>query len=152
MQKLDKQLLNTLQTNYIMAKALYETTKGIAYEIQKRILEEHEFYESPDKSAIPKRIYDPDKTWLMDQEEDFQEYLDLTYQEYLQAGIADPRGRDYRPEAEEEELFRNAEYELLDYAIQIIPDSHVSKETLYKAMNSTKHRETMLNLILSLKL
>lgn len=45
MQKLDKQLLNTLQTNYIMAKALYETTKGIAYEIQKRILEEHEFYE-----------------------------------------------------------------------------------------------------------
>lgn len=152
MQELDKQLLNTLQTNYIMAKALYETTKGIAYEIQKRILEEHEFYESPDKGAIPKRIYDPDKTWLMDQEEDFKEYLDLTYQEYLQAGIADPRGRDYLPEAEEKELFLQAEKELLDYAIQIIPDSHVSKETLHKAMNIPKHRETMLNLILSLKL
>lgn len=147
---IDRDLLRTLKNNYYMAKALYETTKELSHEIQQKVLEENAFYDATDESGVPKRIYDPDRSWLMDQDEDFLRYLDLCYERYLEAGIADERGRDYLPEAESKDLYNQAETALLHYALDIIP--HEQGTVLLKVITVTKYREIMLDYILRLEL
>lgn len=156
----DKGLLAKLKKNYFVAKALYETTKEMAEEIQRKILEENEFYETPDIAEImvkrrgsgkPERILNPDHTYMMDLDTDFQKYLDLCYAEYLKVGIADPRGRDYIPEAEEEDLYYDTMKQLVDYGIDIIPDRMEEKETLRKAVQNIKWRDKVLDLVLRLE-
>ena len=44
----DKALLGKMKSNYFNAKALYETIKANAEEIQKKVLAENEFYETED--------------------------------------------------------------------------------------------------------
>ena len=78
-------------------------------------------------------------------------YLDLAYSEYVKSGIADPRWKDYIPEAEEKALYHEAEQQLIDYAIEIIPDFLNEKETLKKYSQVTKYREQILNIILMLE-
>ena len=39
----------------------------------------------------PKRILDPDLTYLMDLEKELPRFIDLCYPEYVKAGIADSR-------------------------------------------------------------
>ena len=147
---IDRDLLRTLKNNYYMAKALYETTKELSHEIQQKVLEENAFYDATDESGVPKRIYDPDRSWLMDQDVDFLRYLDLCYERYLEAGIADERGRDYLPEAESKDLYNQAETVLLHYALDIIP--HEQGTVLLKVITVTKYREIMLDYILRLEL
>lgn len=156
----DKELLAKLKNNYFMAKALYETIKEQAEDIQRKILAEHEFYEAEDIAKMlekrggdgkPKRILEPSNTYMMDMETDFQTYLDLIYTEYLKAGIADKRGRDYIPEAESKDLYYEAMKQLVDYGIDIIPDEMSEKETLRKAVQMIKYRDKVLDLVLMLE-
>ena len=155
----NRTFLRKLKENYFMSKALYETVKEQAEEIGKKILLEYEFYESEEVAkmkksrgydGIPKRILKPFDTFLIS-EEDFDRYLDLVYPEYVKAGIADPRGKGYIPEAEEKALYHEAEQQLIDYAIEIIPDFLKEKETLKKYSQVTKYREKILDIILMLE-
>lgn len=119
----NKELLRKLKENYFTSKALYKVTKEQAEEIDRKILLEYEFYES-------KEIAEKKKS---------------------RGGIADPRGKDYIPEAEEKALYHEAEQQLIDYAIDIIPDFLNEKETLKKYSQVTKYREQILNIILMLE-
>jgi len=147
---IDRDLLRTLQNNYYMAKAMYETIKGLSHEIRQKVLEENAFYEAPDESGVPKRIYDPDRSWLMDQDADFLRYLDLCYKRYIEAGIANERGKEYLPEAESKDLCTQAETALLHYALSIVP--HKQGAVLLNVINDMKYREIMLDYILRLEL
>lgn len=156
----DAKLLRKLKEDYFTAKAIYEVKKELAEVIQRRVLEEHAFYETDEiaqmrkkrgSSETPKRILNPFDTYLMDQEKDFQKYLDLTYAEYLKEGVADPRGKEYIPEAEEKALYHKAEKQLIDYAINIIPDGMKEKATLKRAVQQLEYRDKVLDLILKLK-
>lgn len=155
----NKELLRKLKENYFTSKALYKVTKEQAEEIDRKILLEYEFYESKEiaekkksrgGNGSPKRILEPFNTFLME-ESDFNRYLDFTYSEYVKSGIADPRGKNYIPEAEEKALYHEAEQQLIDYAIDIIPDFLNEKETLKKYSQVTKYREQILNIILMLE-
>jgi hypothetical protein len=84
-------------------------------------------------------------------ETDFNEYLDLCYAEYKRAGIDDKRGREYIPEAESRELYKQTEKLLVEYGIDIIPDEMTEKETLRNAVKITKYRDRVLELVLALE-
>lgn len=155
----DKEILAGLKKNYFIAKALYETVKEKAEEIQRKILEENEFYETEEHAGMmikrggsgkTKRIYNPDDTYMMDLDEELPRFIDLCYPEYLEAGIADPRGKNYIPEAEEKDLLYEAEKQLVEYGVDIIPDGFDEKETLRKAVRNIKYRDKVLNLVLKL--
>lgn len=156
----DRKLLAQLKNNFFMAKALYECIKNEAEEIQRKILAEHEFYETEDiaemmetrgGSGVPKRILEPSETYMMDLDTDFQRFLDLVYPEYVKVGIADPRGREYIPEAESKDLYYEAMKQLVDYGVDIIPDGMGEKETLRKAVQMIKYRDKVLDLVLRLE-
>lgn len=156
----DKKLLEKLKKNYFTAKAMYEAKKELSEVIQRRILEENAFYETEEVALMrkqrggsgkPERILNPFDTYLMDKETDFQRYLDLAYSEYLKEGIADPRGKEYIPEAEEADLYRKSEKMLVDYALDIIPAGMKEKEILRKGVQMPKYREKVLDLILKLE-
>ena len=155
----DKEFLGKLKSNYFNAKALYETVKENAEEIQRKVLAENEFYEKDIAEKMqkrggdgkPKRILDPNLTYMMDLEKELPRFIDLCYPEYVKAGIADPRGKEYIPEAEEKELFYEAEKQLVEYGIDIIPDEFEEKETLRKAVQMIKYRDKVLDLVLRLE-
>lgn len=156
----DKVLLEKMKSNYFNAKALYETIKANAEEIQKKILAENEFYETEDVAEMmekrggdgkPKRILDPDLTYMMDLDNELPRFIDLCYPEYIKAGIADPRGREYCPDAQSRELLLEATKQLVEYGIDIIPDEFGEKETLRKAVQMIKYRDKVLDLVLRLE-
>lgn len=156
----DKALLGKMKSNYFNAKALYETIKANAEEIQRKVLAENEFYETEDIAEMmekrggdgkPKRIIDPDLTYMMDLETELPRFIDLCYPEYVKAGIADKRGKDYIPEANAKDLMYEAEKQLVQYAIDIIPDEFGEKETLRKAVQMIKYRDKLLDLVLRLE-
>lgn len=156
----DKVLLGKMKSNYFNAKALYETIKANAEEIQKKILAENEFYETEDVAEMmekrggdgkPKRILDPDLTYMMDLDNELPRFIDLCYPEYIKAGIADPRGREYCPDAQSRELLLEATKQLVEYGIDIIPDEFGEKETLRKAVQMIKYRDKVLDLVLRLE-
>ena len=156
----DKVLLGKMKSNYFNAKALYETIKANAEEIQKKILAENEFYETEDVAEMmekrdgdgkPKRILDPDLTYMMDLDNELPRIIDLCYPEYIKAGIADPRGREYCPDAQSRELLLEATKQLVEYGIDIIPDEFGEKETLRKAVQMIKYRDKVLDLVLKLE-
>ena len=156
----DKKILGKLKSNYFNAKALYETVKENAEEIQRKVLAENEFYETDDVAEMmekrggsgkPERILDPDLTYMMDLDKELPRFIDLCYPEYVKAGIADPRGKEYIPEAEEKDLYYAAKRQLIDYAIDIIPDELGEKETLKKMSRMLKYEEKILDLVLRLE-
>lgn len=156
----DKVLLGKMKSNYFNAKALYETIKANAEEIQKKILAENEFHETEDVAEMmekrggdgkPKRILDPDLTYMMDLDNELPRFIDLCYPEYIKAGIADPRGREYCPDAQSRELLLEATKQLVEYGIDIIPDEFGEKETLRKAVQMIKYRDKVLDLVLRLE-
>lgn len=154
----DKALLGKLKSNYFNAKALYETIKANSEEIQRKILAENEFYETEDIARIkrngsgkPERILDPDLTYMMDLDKELPRFIDLCYPEYIKAGIADPRGKNYIPEAAAKDLLLEATNQLVEYGIDIIPDEFSEKETLRKAVQMIKYRDKVLDLVLSLE-
>lgn len=153
----NKKFLAQLKNNYFMARAMYETIKEIAEEIEKNILAAHEFYESEEwtermtrrgRDGERKRIYRPFDSYLMN-EADFQKYIDLCYEQYKVYGIDDPRGREYCPDAESRELYKEAEKQLVDYAIEILPAE--MREDIRKAVRMVKYRDQVLDIILRLE-
>lgn len=153
----DKAYLKALKESYYIAKAMYETTKEMAEEIECKILRENEFYETAESAEInghtvPERIYNPKNTFEMDLDNDFQRYLDLVYPEYVKAGINDPRGKEYIPYAEEKSLCSQAEKLLIDYAISLVPNEYKKERELLKQWSTHwKYRNKILDLILSLE-
>lgn len=155
--KYDKKFLARLKNNYFMARAMYETVKEMAEEIEKNILATHEFYESEEwtermtrrgGNGVRKRILEPFDSYLMN-EADYQEYLDLCYEQYKVYGIDDPRGREWCPDAQSRALYKETERELIDYAISILPKEMTSD--LKQAARIVKYREQMLDIILKLE-
>lgn len=156
----DKKFLGKLKSNYFNAKALYECIKENAEEIQRKVLAENEFYETEDVAEMmekrggdgkPKRILDSDLTYMMDLDNELPRFIDLCYPEYVKAGIADKRGKNYIPEAEAKDLMHQAEKQLVEYGIDIIPDEFGEKETLRKAVRNIKWRDKVLDLVLRLE-
>ena len=156
----DRVLLAKLKSNYVNAKALFETIKTNAEDIQRKILADNEFYETDDMVDLevkrgkvkikPARILDPDNTYMMDLENELPRFIDLCYPEYVKAGIADPRGKDWLPEANARSLMLETEKMLIDYAIEIIPDEFGEKTTLKKAVQDIKWRDKVLDLVMRL--
>lgn len=156
----DRKFLAKLKSNYFNAKALYETVKENAEEIERKILAENEFYETEDVAEMmekrggdgkPKRILEPNMTYMMDLDNELPRFIDLCYPEYVKAGIADPRGKGYCPDAQSRELLREATKQLVDYGIDIIPEGLGEKETLRKAVRNIKWRDKVLDLVLKLE-
>lgn len=157
----NKAELKALQQTYFVAKAFYETVKETAEEIEKRVLAENEFYETEESAekmqkrggtGKPKRILDPDLTYLfVEDKEQFNRYLTLCYAEYQKAGIADSRGKEYCPDAESRDLLRQAEDVLLDYVESIVPSGLIDAKTFKQMKTHWKYREQLLNLILRLE-
>ena len=98
-----------LKTEYLEAKRVAEDVKDKVEKIQVTILEKYPFYESdeilemiakrfPEEEHKRERILKVSNAFDMSKD-DFQKFLDLTYEEYKKAGIDDPRGRDWCPEA-----------------------------------------------------
>lgn len=157
--KYDRKLLGKLKSNYFNAKALYECIKEQAEDIQRKVFAENEFYETEDVAEMrekrggtgkPERILEPENTYMMDLETELPRFIDLCYPLYVEAGIADKRGKGYIPEAESKDLYYEAEKQLVQYAIDIIPDEFGEKETLRKASQMLKWKEKILNLVLML--
>lgn len=145
--------IKTAQKAYLIAKAAEETIKGIAEDIQRKILADGEYMVMPEfrnRKGTPERVTDPKHTYLMNEEIFLNDFLEKCYVEYQKAGIADSRGKEYIPEAVAHDARKQAENELLKLAIDIIPDNLTEKETLRKAVNHWKYREKILELILKL--
>lgn len=155
----DKALLGKLKSNYFNAKVLYETVKENAEEIERKILAENEFYETEEVAEMmekrggdgkQKRILEPSMTYMMDFDNELPRFIDLCYPEYVKAGIADPRGKGYCPDAQSKALYHEATKQLVEYGIDIMPDVP-EKETLRKAVWNIKWRDKVLDLVLSLE-
>lgn len=157
----DKKLLGKLKSNYFNAKVYYEMVKEQEEEIQRKILAENEFYETEENAKMfaeknrtevkLKRIYEPFDTYLMDLDNEFPRFLDLCYPEFVKAGIANPKGKEWCCDAEPRELFAEATKMLVDYAIEIIPSEFEEKETLRKAVKNIKWRDRVLDIVLRLE-
>ena len=156
----DKAFLGKLKSNYFNAKALYETVKENAEEIQRKVLAANEFYETEDVAEMmekrggngkPKRILDTDLIYMMDLDNELPRFIDLCYPEYVKAGIADSRGKNYCPDAQPRELLLEATRQLVEYGIDIIPDEFGEKETLRKAVQMIKYRDKVLDIVLKLE-
>lgn len=156
----DRKFLAKLKSNYFNAKAFYETVKETAEEIERKILAENEFYETEEVAEMmekrggdgkKKRILEPSMTYMMDLDNELPRFIDLCYPEYVKAGIADPRGKGYCPDAQSRELLLEATKQLVEYGIEIIPDEFEEKETLRKAVRYIKWRDKVLDLVLGLE-
>lgn len=154
----DKAELKALKETYFTAKALYETVRETAEEIKKEILITCPFYAEREKLKVlerrgycEQRILKPFDSYLMS-DDDFNKFLDLCYAEYCKAGINDERGREYCPEAKSNDLYREAEKMLVEFAIDIIPDElQTVKEKLKQAVKNVKWRDKVLELVLRLE-
>ena len=156
----DKAFLGKLKSNYFNAKALYECIKEQAEDIERKVLAENPFYKTDDMVNLrekrgfdgDRRIYDPNEAYMMDLDNDFPKFLDLVYPEYVKAGIADPRGKEYCPDAEAKSLMYETERQLVEYGINIIPNEYAEqKGTLRKAVGNIKYRNKVLDLVLMLE-
>lgn len=151
----DRKFLAKLKSNYFNAKVLYEMIKENAEEIERKVLAENEFYETEEVAEMmekrkPKRILEPSMTYMMDLDKELPRFIDLCYPEYIKAGIADPRGKGYCPDAQSKELYHEATKQLVEYGIDIMPDIP-EKETLRKAIQNIKWRDKVLDLVLNLE-
>lgn len=151
--KYDKKYLGKLKSNYYNAKALYEFIVQTDEEIQRKVLLTHPFYKEESMrdggSMEENRIYEPSETYMMDLDNDFPQFLDLVYPEYVKAGIANNKGKEYIPEADSRSLMLQAEKQLVEYGIAIIPDEYAAeKEILLK---NVKYRDKILSIVLCLE-
>lgn len=146
----------TAKEVYFVAKALEDTIRAQAEDIQRKILANgnylvcDELWEMENHGGLnSRRITEPRNTYLMDEKIFSDDFLEKCYAEYVKAGIADSRGKEYIPEANAHDARREAEKVLLQLAIDIFPDIP-EKEMLKQASKHWKYREKMLDLILRL--
>lgn len=145
----DRKLLSKLKKNYLTAKALEETIHEQAEQIAQTILNDNEFFKEDEFGD--NRITRPAHDFLMS-DDDFERYTKMRYAEYVKTGIADPRGWEWIPGAEEAELRREAEQMLVDFALDIMPEGLATqREILRKHSTDCKIREQILDSILRLE-
>ena len=151
----DKTLLGKLKSNYFNAKVFLEMIQEQEKEIKRIILEKNEFYEDAElkekiyEAGKPERILEPDNSYMMSKK-DFLRFLDLCYPEFVKAGIANSKGKEYCCDNEARELFNEATKQLVEYGIEIMPNIP-EKEVLRKAVWNIKWRDKVLDLVLSLE-
>ena len=144
----------------LFCQAAEQTVKEIAEEIETKVLAENEYM--MDAKHIDElneagnsrhwkveRITKPFDSYLM-ADDDFQDYLEKCYTEYVKAGIAHPQGKGYCPDAPYREARIKAENALLDLFERVMPEV-ISHED-YKMMRTHwKYRDRLLNLALDMK-
>ncbi len=149
-----KDEIRAAQKAYIIAKVEEETIKELAEVIQKIVLSENEYFIMPEfegRRGLKKRIIEPNRAYMMDDEIFSNDFLTKCYTEYQKAGIADSRGKEYIPWATARDAKIKAENLLLKLAVEIIPDELTEeKDVLREAINHWECREQILDLILKL--
>lgn len=149
----DEVFLEKLRNTYLTAKAFYETMKSLTEEIQIKVLKENKFYSDPEKAYLCEepvhRILTIFDTCMMS-DDDLQKYIDLTYEEYLKAGIADEHGKEYLPISKPKELLNEAENQLIDYIVDILVTGYEENKALKESKRLLKYRNKLLEIALNL--
>ena len=149
------QEIRTAQEAYYIAKAAEDSIKSIAEDIQRGILSKNEYFVAADlwngnrRGMTERRITEPRRTYLMDEEIYINDFLPKCYEKYQAAGIADDRGEEYCPEARAADKRKAAEQKLLSLAVDILPECE-EKDILKTAVNHWKYRDEILQIILQL--
>lgn len=137
-----KKRLETLQMNYILAKAENETVKEIDKESREKILAEHAFYDT----KTDKRITNPDHAYCMGDTE-FEEYCKLAHEERTRRGLNIPDWNttaDYKTR----KALKKAEDDLIRFSIDIVPEG--LKSNIADAGKHWKYRYEVVELIMRL--
>lgn len=108
-----KEGLNTVQMNYAKALAYYEKMKDLDFEIKNKVLKDNDFFEE----GTTRRIIEPKRDYLMS-DKDFENYLDLCYNEQRKKGLNFKRDEVITELARE--LLVDAEEALLDWGESIV--------------------------------
>ena len=149
------QEIRTAQEAYYIAKAAEDSIKSIAEDIQRGILSKNEYFVAADlwngnrRGMTERRITEPRRTYLMDEEVLINDFLPKCYEKYQAAGIADDRCEEYCPEARAADKRKAAEQKLLSLAVDILPECE-EKDILKTAVNHWKYRDEILQIILQL--
>ena len=136
---------------YEAAQANLKAVQELTNECKREVLTRHTFTVEEQfkgkRGLEAETITDPTQDYLMS-EEDFKKYLDLLYPLYIKAGIDDPRGVNYCPDAIPREELKNAENNLLDVFLTITPGG--LKADFEKMRNHWKYRQKLIDLALNM--
>ena len=150
----NKEKFVQLQNTVLVLKAQVKAIEEITQEIEQKILDENVYlvsYENRRAFEIEeKRITKPCNTYLMDTEVFENDYLEKCYSEFKKAGIADTRGKEWIPGAEQKKALKNAEDELLNFVIDALPSEIACK--LIETRYHWEYREKMIDLTLKLSI
>lgn len=156
MGELDKSGMSEEQKWYAVSRAWYETMYQIAGDIENQVLEENEFIsyipECPAMHGIrAKHSYE-----FVKNEEEFQRYLELFYQECDKEGIAWEWNRVIYADARE--ACKKAENELIDWFNNQIEMAGITeimgkdlREVTDKLMQHWKYREQLIDIAMKWK-
>ena len=154
MGELDKRGMSEEQKCYAVSKAWYDTMYQVAGDIENKVLDENEFIsyfpECPAMHGIrAKHSYE-----FVKNEEEFQRYLELFYQECDKAGIAWEWGRVIYADARE--ACKKAENELIDWFNNQIEMAGIKgmmaedhREITDKVMKHWKYREQLVDIAMN---
>ena len=137
-------------------KALAEEDRIIKKqeEIQNNILKNFVFYTSAENAnrfeEKVERIIRPFDTYMMS-EEDFKEYEELCYGEFVRAGIANPKGIGWVCEEFAKKERQICEDNLLDLMRKIVPCEMLSITEFVNMKNSITYRKKLIDRALDLE-
>ena len=150
----NKEKFVQLQNTVLVLKAQVKAIEEITQEIEQKILDENVYLVSDENRRAfeieEKRITKPFNTYLMDTEEFENDYLEKCYAEFKKVGIADTRGKEWIPGAEQKKALKNAEDELLNFVIDALPSEIACK--LIEARYHWEYREKIIDLTLKLSI
>lgn len=144
---------------YELAKLNLDIVQETAKNIEEDVLNKNFFYIDPTMKeimeyrgvALNDRITRADDACMI-REEQKQLFYELCYVGYKKAGIADRRGVGYCPDNEARETLYTAESEMINYAIQILPQNYngfvFDKGELRKGIRNIIYKEKFINLIM----
>lgn len=156
MVEMDTMNMSEEQKCYAVSKAWYDTMYQIAGDIENKVLKENEFIsyipECPEMHGIrAKHSYE-----FVENEEEFQRYLELFYQECDKAGIIWEWNRVIYADARE--ACKKAENELIDWFNNQIEMSGIKgvmtedhREVTDKLMKHGKYREQLIDIAMKWK-
>ena len=144
---------------YELAKLNLNIVQETAKTIEEDVLRRNSFYIDPTMKeimegrgvALNDRITRADDACMI-REEQKELFYNLCYVGYKKAGIADRRGVGYCPDNEAKETFYAAEKEMINYAIEILPQNYngfvFDKGELRKGVRNIIYKEKFINLIM----
>jgi len=147
----DKVKLRKLKTNYYTALSVEKAVIEKVKQIKNNVLLQNEFFKDAENEEGTDRILNSNIDFLMS-EDDFIKYIKLVYEVEKENNIASPEGYETTAEWQYIEARKNAENQLINYGIDIMPANYQSeKETLRKNINTYKIRDGLLDGILKLE-